>query len=197
MPVEAVQEGLREGADHDRNRESMPPVAVVPPLEVAGLEPVLRGAAVALDAVDEVEPVALRREAPVEPVDRLDEASAVAGLHLRNPIEGLQRRDAGRDPPGVQHSRAPVTRDPQARAAVLALPAAPRQEQDGEGQREPAELHGSRFERTAPGAVAQTRPRCGFRHARPFGAAIERPATWIVAPPGTLFRPWSSCALTE
>ena len=70
-----------------------------------------------------------------------------------------------------------------------ALPAAARQEQDGEGQREPAEPHGSRFERTAPEAVAQTRPLCGFRQARPFGAATERPATWIVAPCGTLFRP--------
>ena len=77
-----MQERLGKRADDDRLAHLAAPGAEVPPLDVAGVQPVLGGAAVGLDAVHEVEPVALLRERALDALDRLDEPAAVARLDV-------------------------------------------------------------------------------------------------------------------
>ncbi len=122
LPAVAVQERLRETRRPPPARSGeRAPRAVVPPLDVARMEPVVGGAAVGLDAVHEVEPVATGREAPLGPVDRLDVAAAVAGRHLRLAGQRLHRGHPGRHRRGQHDVRPAVVRDPERRrtAAVL------------------------------------------------------------------------------
>src|SRR5436190_11614194 len=77
----AVQERLWECADDCGYVWRRGPVPVVPLHDVAGREGAVGGAGRSLDAVDEVEPVVAARSG--EPIDRLDEAAAVARARLR------------------------------------------------------------------------------------------------------------------
>src|SRR5919198_287452 len=78
MSVPAVQERLGKCADDDRDVYRVPPGAEVPPLDVSGVQAIFGRAAIGLVAVDEVEPVVLRRQRPANAVDRLDVPAAVA-----------------------------------------------------------------------------------------------------------------------
>ena len=153
------------------------------------MEPILGRADVALVAVHEVEPVALAREAALDPVDRLDVLAAVACLELHLPVERLHRGQSRGHCRRQQHVRAFVAGDPQAGGAVGARAAAPRdEERGGENEAEAgATAHASAFDRTAPGAKARTRPRCLPTQAAPFGAGRVRPSTRSDMP-GTVVR---------
>ena len=73
------------------------PRAVVPPEDVAVVELVVGGADVRLVAVHEVEPVVLPGDVALDPVDRLDEAAAVARLDVGLAAQRLERGDPGRN----------------------------------------------------------------------------------------------------
>ena len=108
LPRVPVQERLGERADHDPRLALPLPGAVVPPGDVAGSQPVLGGAPVALVAVDEPEPVALL--APSLPRSR----SGTAGSARRS---GSRRRSRRRVPASAsarlepRRRRAPSRRD--------------------------------------------------------------------------------------
>src|SRR6185503_12682316 len=83
LPRVPMQERLREGTDDHARFSLALPRAVVEPGDVAVAQLVGGGAAVALVAVHEPEPVALLPKAAVDPVHRLDVPPAVARLHVR------------------------------------------------------------------------------------------------------------------
>ena len=178
-----MQERLREGADDDARLPLPLPAAVVEPGDVAVAQPVGRGTAVALVAVDEPEPVALVVEAAGEPVDRLDVAAAVAGLELDLRSERAHQRLAGVDLDVEQHLGAAVARDPQRRRPLLpaGAEAAAGEEDEGCERRERPPDHGWAFDRTAPGAVARTVPTCLPMQARPFFVLKRLPSAISVA----------------
>src|SRR5581483_471761 len=120
-------------------------------------------AALGLDAVDEVEPVALPAGRSTQARDRLHEASAVPRRDLEPSFERLDRSQPRGHAARVEHLRPTVAGHPQRRRPVLARAAATggdeREHEDGEP------LHRSAFERIAPSAVARTsRPLCAATH---------------------------------
>src|SRR5439155_6544790 len=199
LPFEPMTKGLRKRTDDHRLAYLGTPGTEVPPLDVAGVKPVLGGAAIGLVAVDEVEPVPSPGERPFEAVDRLDEASCVTGLDIRGAVERLHCGQACGNLPLEQDVCAAVARDPQGRAAA-ALAAAARQGRDGEDESQSPQ--GSAFERTAPSRVARTsRPRCGPMH--PTAACVDpwvctlRLPTCSTAPRAADSSPLSSWAWTR
>src|SRR5205807_5435955 len=70
----------------------------VPPDAVSAVHRRRGGAGWGLDAVDVVEPVQARGAA-AEPVDRLHEAAAIAGLHPEAALQHSHHRLRARDPP--------------------------------------------------------------------------------------------------
>ena len=191
----AVRERLGECADHHRLSHLRRPRAVVPPLDVSRPEANLGGAAIALDAVDEVEPVVPGGDAPVDPGDRLDVAAAVGRLDVRHSIERLHRRHPSRHRAHEQHLRPTVARDPERRVPSLRGRAAAARERGGEDRESESAPHGRALERTAPLSVARTSPRCGPTHATAacvFPCVFtERPSTCSVAPSAAVFAPVS------
>src|SRR5207253_1338155 len=110
-----------------------------------------------LDPVYEVEPVVAARHRAREPVDRLDETTAIPRVELRRPAERLHRGLIGGHALHEQNGLPFVAGHPERRLAVSDTAAA--REKCGCGGDGKAETtHGKRFERTAPGALAQTRP---------------------------------------
>ena len=194
LPVVAVQERLREGADDDARLPFPLPAAIVEPGHVAVMEPIGRRAPVALVAVDEPEPVPLILEAAGEPVDRLDEAAAVARLDVGLRGERAHQRLAGVDPGVEQHLGAAVARDPQRRRPLLptgAEAAAAGEEDEGGERGERAPDHCWAFERIVPGAVARTSPACLPMQARPFFVLKRLPSASSVALAERVFLPAS------
>ena len=183
LAVVAVQERLREGADDDPRLTLSLPVAVVEPGDVAVAEPVLRRAAVALVAVDEPEPVALLVQAPLDAVDRLDEAPAVARLDVG--LRGERRISVWPASTSAStSSSAPRSRVTQSCAVPSSPPAAPpqparRSESGKRGERAPD--HCWAFDRTAPGATARTSPACLPMQARPAVVLNRLPSATSVA----------------
>ncbi len=178
-----MQERLREGADDDSRLPLPLPAAVVEPGDVSVAEPVRGGAAIALVAVHEPEPVALVLEAAGEAVDRLDVAAAVARLELDLRTERPHQRLARVDLDVEQHLRAAVARDPQRRRPLLptGAEAAAGEEDESCERRERPRDHGWAFDRTAPGAVARTSPVCVPMQARPFVVRKRLPSAASVA----------------
>jgi hypothetical protein len=128
----AVQERLGKRADDDRDVDVALPRAVVPPLDVAGMQGVVRGAAIGLVAVDEVEPVPPARPVACEALDRLDKAAAVARFHLHRLLERLHRGLSRLDLVDEQHMLTAVAGDPECRAPFGLGRAAAREGGDGE-----------------------------------------------------------------
>ena len=169
-----MQERLREGADDRGDSHRHIPAPVVPLDAVAGRELVLGCALAGLDAVDEVEPVALPgRTLALEAIDGLHETSAeprvdveLGAQHSHHGLALSHVCDAGGANGGVTE----VTRDPDGRPAARALltlaeSAAGRRrntadENDRDEQRADTP-HGtstrSANERTSPAFVATTR----------------------------------------
>ena len=168
LALVAMEERLRERAD-DHTRLSLPlPAAVVEPGNVAVAQLVRGGAAVALVAVDEPEPVALVAEAPLDPVHGLDVPPAVARLDVRLGGERAHQRLPGVDLRVDEQLGAAVARDPELRRPLLPAGATAAGEEDEDDERaERAPDHFTAFERTAPGAVARTSPTCLPMQARP------------------------------
>src|SRR5829696_3598694 len=197
FPAVSVQERLGERTDDDGHAHLPLPRTVVPPLDVARVQPVLGSAAIALDPVHVPEPVALLRSVPVDAVDRLHEPPAEARLDVELPVERLHGRQPRRNLPLVQHGLPPVARHPERRRLRAALvPAAAGEGEREREEREPA--HGSAFDLTAPGATARTsRPGCGPGQAWPFLAATVRFDPTRSATPGVAaVLPLSSNAVT-
>ena len=111
VPVPAVQERLREGADDNRHVHRLLPLTEVPPLDVARMQAVLRGAAIGLVAVDEVEPITLRRQRAMHAFDRFDVAPRVTRRHLRHALEPLHRGQPSRHVRHLENHRPAVPRD--------------------------------------------------------------------------------------
>ena len=179
-----MEERLRERTDDDA-RLSLPlPRAVVEPGDVAIPQPVRSGAAVALVAVHEPEPVALLAETPCEPVHGLDEAPAVARLDVRLGGERAQQRLPGLHLRVDKQLDAAVARDPELRRPLLLAGAAtaPGEKKEEDSERaERAPDHFTAFERTAPGAVARTSPACLPMQARPAFVRKRFPSATSVA----------------
>ena len=136
-------------------------------------EPNLGGAAIALDAVDEVEPVVPGGDAPVDPGDRLDVAAAVGRLDVRHSIERLHRRQPSRHRAHEQHLRPTVARDPQRRVPSLRGRAAAARERGGETARARARLTAERWSGLRP-SVSPGRARGAGRRTRPPPASALR-----------------------
>ena len=132
LALVAVQERLRERAHHDRQVGVVGPVPVVPPGDIARPEPVLGGAAVSGQTVDEPEPVVPLPDIALDAVDGLDEAAAVARLQLRLRAERAQQRFAGRYLRLEHHHCPSVAGDPERRRAGAALRAAATRECEGD-----------------------------------------------------------------
>ena len=196
LPAVPVQERLRESAHDDRHAHRVRPRAVVPPLDVARVEAVLRGAAVALDAVHEVEPVAAAGERARSPVDRLDVPPAVPGRDLGLAGQRLHRREPGRHRRRQHDLRPPVVRDPQ-RGRAGAPPGAAAGEREGDEEKSGRTAHRRAFERTSPVSVARTSPTCRPTQAAPRFVATARPSTRRTAPVATVDFPASSCCTTR
>ena len=129
----AVQERLRKRADDDRDMQLVLPRTIVPPLDVARMERVVGGAAIRFVAVDEVEPVSPAGPVARDAVDRLDEAAAVARLHLHRVLKRLHRSLSCPDLADEQHMLPAVAGDPERRAPLGVGRAAAREG----GNREP------------------------------------------------------------
>ena len=202
LPVVAVQERLRKGARDDLERLGVArPVPIVPPGHVAVAQSVRGGGPVSGEAVDEPEPVFVPTGAALDAVDRLDEAAAVPGRHLRLRPERAQQCLPGRERWCRGATAAAVACHPEVRRAVRGrrpLPAAARKrDRDEEEQRRNAggSLHGVRSHRAD--GVRANRPRCAPTHTRPFAPASKRrPSTRSWAPPAAAALPASSNDLT-
>src|SRR5438270_3079979 len=115
MAVVSVQERLRERAHDEWILRGVLPRAVVPPLDIARMEPVLRRASVGEIAVHVVEPCAL--SPLLDAVDRADVPPAVTRLDFCHTLEPLRRSQAGRNVRHVEHMRTAIARHPDDRAA--------------------------------------------------------------------------------
>src|SRR5205807_5929996 len=88
----AVHEWLRVGTDDARKPHRRLPAVEIPLDAIARRQREVRGPDARLDAVDVEEPVHLRGPVAREPVDRMDEAAAVARLH---PVGRLEEAHDG------------------------------------------------------------------------------------------------------
>ncbi len=153
-----MQERLRKRADDHACLSLSLPRAVVDPGDVAVAQPVGGGAAVALVAVHEPEPVVLRAQVTVDAVHGLDEAAAVPRLEVGLGGERAHQRLPRLHLSVEQQLGTTVARHPQLRRPLLPAAAAAGEENEDGQRRERAPDHFTAFERTAPGAVARTTP---------------------------------------
>ena len=86
----AVHERLRKRSHDHRLGHARGPAPVIPPGDIAGAELYLGRPEPGLDAVHEEEPVLPLGEIPLDALDRLDEAAAVARLDVRLAVESLE-----------------------------------------------------------------------------------------------------------
>ena len=183
FPSYPCNERLGEGADDHARFSLALPGAVVEPGDVAVAQLVRGGAAVALVAVHEPEPVALLPEAAVDPVHGLDVTPAVARLHIRLRGERAHQRLPGLDLRVDEQLGAAVSRDPELRRPLLLAGATAAGEEEEDAKRtECAADHFWAFERTAPGTVARTSPTCLPMQARPAFVLNRFPSAVSVAP---------------
>ena len=160
------------------------PVAVVPPGDVAVAEAVRGCRAVAGEAVDEPEPVLMAPRAAVDSLDRLHEAAAVAGRHLRlrleRPEQGLPCGTSVSTMTSLPRSRVTQSRAWPSAAVGPAPPQPARASATRRGARQPTRralgLTSRAFDRTAPTAKARTSPTCLPTQARPLARGLELPA---------------------
>ena len=159
LAVVAVYKRLGERAGDDFERVSVTrPVAVVPPGDVSPVQAVRGRRPVSGEPVHEPEPVLVVPRASFDTVDRLHEATAVAGRHLRLRSKRPQERLPGGNLLVDENLAAAVARDPELRGAVgrrRPHPAAAREHErecGEEGRDEARTDHFTAFDRTAPTA---------------------------------------------